>query len=68
MAGKGGSALRPLVSAVLARGVCAEIPQFFYAAGITVARILLFFRELATMDILNIRVGQENWCLSFGHE
>ena len=45
MAGKGGAAgraLRPLVSAELARGVCAVIPLFFYAAEIAAAKMLLF--------------------------
>ena len=44
----------PLVSAVLARGVFAVIPLFFYAAEIAAAKMLLFFRESAGMDILNI--------------
>ena len=42
MAGKG-APLCPLVSAVLARGVCAVIPLFFYAAEIAAAKMLLFF-------------------------
>ena len=54
MAGKG-APLCPLVSVVLARGVCTEIPLFFYAAEISVAKALLFFRELATMGFLTIR-------------
>ena len=57
-----------IVSAMLVRALRAEIPGFFYAAEIAAAGMLLFFRKSATMDILNIRVGQENWCLSFGHE
>ncbi len=56
MAGKGGAALRPLVSAVLARCVCAEIPLFFYATETAAAKTLLIFRKPATMDILTIRV------------
>ena len=36
VAGKGGAALRPLVSAVLARGVLAEIPQFFWSVRPTI--------------------------------
>ena len=44
----------PLVSAVLARGVLAEIPLFFYVAEIAAAKMLLFFRKSATMDILSI--------------
>ena len=48
----------PLVSAVLARGVCAEIPLFFYVAKIAAAKMLLFFRKLAAMDILTKRVYQ----------
>ena len=44
----------PLVSAVLALGVLAEIPRFFYAAEIAAAKMLLFFRKSATMDILDI--------------
>ena len=47
VAGKGGAASRPLVSAVLARGVCAEIPLFFYGAEIAAAKMLLFFRKSA---------------------
>ena len=42
-----GRAVCPLVSAVLARGVCAVIPQFFYATEITAAMMLLFFRKSA---------------------
>ena len=45
----------PLVSAVMARGVRAEILLFFYAAEIAAAKVLLFFRQSATMDILTIR-------------
>ena len=52
-----GAPLCPLVSAVLARGVCAVIPRFFYAAEIAVAKMLLFFRESVTMDILTKREG-----------
>ena len=44
-----GRAVCPLVSAVLARGVCAVIPRFFYAAEIAAAKMLLFLRELAAM-------------------
>ena len=58
MAGKGGvvigASLRLLGSAVLARGVCAVIPLFFYVAEIAAAKMLLFFRKSATMDILAI--------------
>ena len=53
--GRAGRALRPLVSAVLARGVRTEIPLFFYAAEIAAEGVLLFFRKSATMDILTIR-------------
>ena len=42
-----GALLCPIDSAVLALGVLAEIPLFFYAAGITAAMLLLFFRESA---------------------
>ena len=42
-------------SAELARGVCAEIPRFFYVAEIAAAKMLLFFRKPATMDILTKR-------------
>jgi len=55
VAGKGGTALRSLVSAVLARVVCAAILLFFYAAEIAAAKMLLFFRESVAMDILTIR-------------
>ena len=41
--GRAGSALRLLVSAVLARGLRAVIPLFFYAAEIAAAKMLLFF-------------------------
>ena len=58
MAGKGGTALRPLVSAVLALGLRAEIPRFFYAAEIAATKMLLFFRELAAMDILTTLGGK----------
>jgi len=37
-----GRAVCPLVSAVLARGVCAVIPRFFYAAKIAAAKMLFF--------------------------
>ena len=47
-----GALLCPIDSAVLARGVLAEIPLFFYAAGIAAAMLLLFFRKSATVDIL----------------
>ena len=47
--------LFPLVSAVLARGVLAEIPLFFFAAEIAAAKMLLFFRKSAAMDILTKR-------------
>ena len=46
----------PIVSAVLARGVCGVIPLFFYAAEIAAAKMLLFFRKSAAMDILTKRV------------
>ena len=46
--------MRTLVSAVLALGVLAEIPWFFYATEITAAK-MLFFRKSATMDILTKR-------------
>ena len=45
----------PLVSAVLARGVRGVIPLSFYAAEIVAAKMLLFFRKSAAMDILIIR-------------
>ena len=54
MAGKG-APLCPLVSAVLARGVCAEIP-FFQATKIEATKMLLFFRESVAIDILIKRV------------
>jgi hypothetical protein len=47
--------LRRLVSAVLARGVCAVIPLFFYADEIAAAKMLLIFRGSAAMDILTKR-------------
>ena len=50
-----GALLCPIDSAVLARGVLAEIPLFFYAAGIAAAKMLLFFRKSATMDIFTLR-------------
>ena len=46
--------MRTLVSAVLAHGVLAEIPRFFYAAEIAAAKMLLFLRKSAAMDILTI--------------
>ena len=42
-----GAQLCPLVSAVLARGLRAVIPLFFYAVEIAAAGMLVFFRELA---------------------
>ncbi len=54
-----GRAACPLVSAVLARGLRAEIPQFFYAAEIAAAKMLLFFRKSTAMDILTRRVDKE---------
>ena len=53
MAGQG-APLCPLVSAVLARGVRTEITRFFYAAEIAAAKMLLFLRKSAAMDILTI--------------
>ncbi len=50
-----GAQLCPIVSAVLARGLCVEIPLFFYAAEIAAARMLLFFRKSEAMDILTKR-------------
>jgi len=44
-----GAPLRPLVSAVLARSVCAVILLFFCAA----AKMLLFFRKPAAPDIFD---------------
>ena len=38
-----GAPLCPLVSAVLARGVRAEIPRFFWSTEIAAAKMLLFF-------------------------
>ena len=58
MAGRGGTALRPLVSVVLARGVRTEILLFFYVVEIAVAKMLLFFRESVAMDILTVGVVQ----------
>jgi hypothetical protein len=40
---------------VLARGVRAVIPRFFYAAEIPATEMLLFFRKSAAMDILTIQ-------------
>ena len=37
------------------RGVCAEIPRFFFAAEIAAAGMLLFFRESAAMGFLTLR-------------
>jgi hypothetical protein len=37
----------------------AVIPRFFYAAEIAAAMLLLFFRESAAVDILNIWVVQQ---------
>ena len=45
----------PIVSAVLARGVCAVIPLFFYADEIAAAMMLLFFWELEWVSFLTIR-------------
>ena len=50
----------PLVSAVLARGVCAEIPLFFVGqfdlqSTFTTIATLLFFRESAPIGFLTIR-------------
>ncbi len=56
--------MRPLVSAVLARGMRAEIPRFFYAIEITAAKILLFFQESAAMGFFTIRVYERKG--SFG--
>ena len=47
-----GRAVCPLVLAELVRGLRAEIPRFFYAAEIAAAKMLLFLRESAAMDIL----------------
>ncbi len=62
---EGRAALRRLFSAVLARGLRAEIPLFFYGAETAAAKALLFFRESATIDSLTIRsVGTsctQNW-------
>ena len=44
-----------LVSVVLARGVSVVIPLFFYAAEIAAAKMLLFFQESVTIDILTVR-------------
>ena len=43
---------------MLVCGVRTDIPRFFYAAEIAVAKMLLFFRESAAMDILSIRVDK----------
>ena len=53
-----------LVSEVLARGMRAVIPWFFYAAEIAAAKMLLFFRKSATMDTFTIRVYERKG--SFG--
>jgi len=58
--GREGRALCPLASAVLAYALCAVIPLFFYAAEIAAAKMLLFFRESATIDIFNIWVMQQD--------
>ena len=63
MAGQG-APLRPLVSVELARGVCAEIPLFFYAAEIAAAKMLLFFRKSVAMVFFTIRVYERKG--SFG--
>ena len=47
----------PLVPAVLARGVCAVIPLFFYTSEITAAGMLLFLRKSVAMDILTLGVA-----------
>jgi len=47
--------LRPIVSAVLARGLCAEIPLFFYADEIAAAKMLLIFRGSAAISFLSMR-------------
>ena len=47
-----GALLCPIDSAVLARSELAETPLFFYAAEIAAAKMLLFFRKPATVDIL----------------
>ena len=47
----------PLVLVVLARGLRAEIPRFFYAVEIAAVVMLLFFRGSVAMDILSIRRG-----------
>jgi len=44
-----------LVSVVLACGVCTVIPLFFYADEIAAVKILLFFQESATRNILTRR-------------
>jgi len=54
----------PIVSAVLVRGVCAATPQFFYAAEIAAAKMLLFFRKSAAMGFFTIRVYERKG--SFG--
>ena len=56
--GRAGSALRPLVSAVLVCGVRTEIPRFFYVAEIAAAKMLLFFRESVEVVILAVRVDK----------
>ena len=53
--GRAGSALHPLVSAELARGLCAEIPRFFCVAENVAVKMLLFFWELVAMDIFTLR-------------
>ena len=66
MAGKGGTALRQLVSAVLARGVCSVIPLFFYAAEIEATEMLLFFRKSAAVDILTISRANNGGICAYG--
>jgi len=48
----------------LARGVCAVIPRFFYAAEIAAAKMLLFLRKSATLGFFTIRVYERKG--SFG--
>ena len=50
-----GRAVCPLVSAVLARGLRAEIPRFFCVAENVAVKMLLFFWELVAMDIFTLR-------------
>ena len=44
---------------MLAHGVCAVIPRFFYAAEIAAAMMLLFLRGSAAIDILTIMAVQQ---------